>query len=127
VARFLFRADGQAEASKKGQKVELRVVDRRCGAHQGHWRLRSVVDGAVVRGSQKRKRGSLTASALRAKLADYGIKSSGLVTELRGDVGQRASLDEEGTQGLIATVKGLLGRNEQLTARYIVDDAGSDQ
>ena len=107
--------------------ADQRVVDRRLGARRGHWRLRSIVDGEVVRGRQKQKRGNLAASALRANLANHGLESIGLVTELRGDVGQWAPLDEEGTQGLIAAVKGLLGRNEELTARCIVHDAGSDQ
>ena len=68
-----------------------------------------MVDEPVVHGRQERKGGSPTASVPSAKLADHCLEGIGLVTELRGYVGQRAPVDEEGTQRLIATVKGLLG------------------
>jgi hypothetical protein len=69
----------------------------------------------------------LRPAKLGVKPSDHHVEGGWLVTELRGDLGHGATLDEESAQRLVPTVEGQLGLEEEGTAGMTVHDAGSHQ
>ena len=66
-------------------------------------------------------------SNLGTKPTDHHVERGELGTELGGDLGRGAIVDEEGAQRLIAAVKGQVGLEEEVTARLSIHHGGSHQ
>jgi hypothetical protein len=61
------------------------------------------------------------------KPTDHHVEGSWLVTELRGNLGHRAIVDEESAQCFIPAMKSQLGVEEEATAELTIHDSGSHQ
>src|SRR3954471_16484546 len=79
----------------------------------------------AVRGRPGEKGGSDTASALGPEAADHRLECGDLEAEPHGDRFERLALHEHGAEGLILTVKGLLGLEEELSVAAPLHHAGS--
>jgi hypothetical protein len=69
----------------------------------------------AVRGRPGEKGGTDTASAIGPEAADHRLERGDLVAEAYGDRFERLALHEHGAEGLILTVEGLLGLDEELS------------
>ena len=73
------------------------------------------------------KRGDAPPSKLGTEPADHHMAGVWLGTELCGDLGHGAILEEEPAQRLIPTVEGQLGLQEETTAELTIPEVGSHQ
>lgn len=79
---------------------------------------RWMVDRSVV----WQKGGDRAARTLGAKLRHQIAHGAVAVTKLTGDVRERAALDEESTQGLVAAVQDLDGLAEKVLGLCVIHD-----
>jgi hypothetical protein len=80
-----------------------------------------------ARDRRGRKGGNAPLSKLGTKPADHHLEGVWLVTELCGDLGHGAILEEESSQRFIPTVEGQLGLKEETTAELTIHEVGSHQ
>jgi hypothetical protein len=66
-------------------------------------------------------------SDLGTKPTDHDVEGGELVTELGGDLGYGAMVDEERAQCLIVAVKSPVGLDEETTAGLSIHHSGSHQ
>src|SRR5581483_12401165 len=78
-----------------------------------------------VRGRPGEKGGRDTASAIGPEAADHRLESGDLEDDPHGDRFERLALHEHGAEGLILTVEGLLGLDEELSVAAPLHHAGS--
>jgi hypothetical protein len=79
----------------------------------------------VARDRRGEKGGSVAASASGPEVADHRPEGGELIAEARGDRFERLALDEDGAEGLILAVEGLLRLEEELAVAAPLHDAGS--
>src|SRR3954451_22201583 len=79
----------------------------------------------AARGRRGEKGGSDTAAAIGPEAADHRLECGDLEAEPHGDRFERLALHEHGAEGLILTVEGLLGLEEELAVAAPLHDAGS--
>jgi hypothetical protein len=81
----------------------------------------------VARAHRGQKGGDLRLSDLGTKSTDHHVEGGELVTELGGDLGCGAMVDEDRTQRLIAAMKGQVRLEEEATAGLSIHHGGSHQ
>jgi hypothetical protein len=81
----------------------------------------------VARARRGRKGGDLPPADLGTKPTDHHLEGGALVTELGGDLGGGAMVDEDRTQRLVAAVKGQVGLEEEAKAGLSIPHGGSPQ
>src|SRR5262249_10873996 len=98
---------------------------RRLPALPGWDGLGPTMTRRAVRGHRGEKGGSDTASAIGPEAADHRLECGDLVAEPHGDRFERQALHEHGAEGLILTVEGLLGLDEELSVAVPLHHADS--